>query len=95
LGTPPAAAQPGTPPATGFGPGRTETIPPPPGDVTPPNSAAPAPLPLPEGPAIGVPIPPVPPNSAQAQIEELRRRVDQLERKVQELERALAASQKK
>ena len=38
---------------------------------------------------------PVPANSPQAQIEELRRRVDQLERRVQELERALAESQRK
>jgi hypothetical protein len=91
LGAPPAAAQPGqpvAPPPTGRGAGPTETIPPPPSDVVP--------TPLPEGPAIAVPNPqPVPPNSPQAQIEELRRRVDQLERRVQELERAAAAPPRK
>ncbi len=75
--------------------------PPPPGEtrLAPPPQAPPAPAllaPTPEGPSIlGVPdSQPVMPNSAQAQIEELRRRVDHLERKVQELERALADSKK-
>jgi hypothetical protein len=97
LGAVPGMAQlgpPGTPPSTGLGAGRTESIPPPPGDVAPPDSAAPAPLP--EGPAFGVPNPqPVPATSPQAQIEELRRRVDQLQRRVEELERALAESRRK
>jgi hypothetical protein len=88
---PPSAAQPGqagAAPPTGSGAGRIPSIPPPPGDTTP--------APLPEGPAFGGAGPqPIAPNSPQAQIEELRRRVDQLERKVQELERALAESQKK
>ena len=78
----------GVPPLPGPGAGRTESIPPPPGDV--------APAPLPEGPAFGVPSPqPVPANSPQAQIEQLRRRVDQLERRVEELEHALAESKRK
>ncbi len=84
LGVPPAqAGQPGAAP-TGPGAGRTDPIPPPPGDT------------LPSGPALGGPSPqPAPAATPQAQIDELRHRVDQLERKVQELERALAESQRK
>ncbi|MGO9115888.1 MAG: PDZ domain-containing protein [Thermoguttaceae bacterium] len=92
LGAPPGAAiagPPGAPPPTGLSAGRTETIPPPPGEETL--------APSPQGPALqGVPdSQPVPPNSPQAQIDELRRRVDRLERRVQELERALAESRRK
>ncbi len=96
LGAPPAAPQmPGqpTPPPSGLGAGRTEAIPPPPGEL---------PLPTPaDGPALNVPAPPVAPpqptelNSPQSQIEELRHRVDQLEHRVQELEKALAETRKK
>jgi hypothetical protein len=83
----PQPGQPGIPPLPGLGAGRTEGIPPPPGEV--------APVPLPEGPAIALPgAEPTAPSGPQAQIEELRRRVDQLERRVQELERALAESQR-
>jgi hypothetical protein len=89
LGAPPGATQPGQPgtPPSVHGAGKTEALPPPPGE-------APPALP-PEGPAIAVPTPqPIIPNSPQAQIEELRRRVDQLERRVQELEHVLAAQRK-
>lgn len=87
-------APPGTPPPTGLGAGRTESIPPPPGEVASPPSLTPAPPS--EGPAFSVPNrQPFPPNSPQAQIEELRRRVDQLERRIAELERALAESRQK
>jgi hypothetical protein len=90
LSAPPGAApplqQPSLPPSTGLGAGRTDTIPPPPTDLTLPAPA--------EGPALIVPQPAAP-NSPQAQIEELRRRVDQLERRVQELERQLAEAKKK
>ncbi len=91
------AAAPGasSPPLPGTG--RTEAIPPPPGEA--PLLPAPADVPLTspsDGPAFGPPATqPVAPNSAQAQIEDLRRRVDQLERRVLELERALKESQKK
>ena len=91
LGATPGTAQlgqPGTPPPSGLGAGRTESIPPPPGDVVP--------APLPEGPAIGVPsLAKIPTDPSQSQIQELRRRVDQLERRVEELERALAESKRK
>jgi len=88
LGAPPSAAQPGAAPPPVPSAGRTESIPPPPGDLSPPP-------PL-EGPAIGPPAPPsVPPSSPQAQIDALRRRVDLLERRVVELERALAESRRK
>ncbi len=98
LAVPPGAAplgQGGIPPLPGSGAGNTESIPLPPGDVP---LAAPS-----EGPSLAVPgvnpfLPnpqPVPANSPQAQIDQLRRRVDQLERKVQELERALAESRPK
>jgi hypothetical protein len=88
LGAPPSTARLGQVPSSGLGAGRTEVIPPPPGDTLPTPSS--------EGPALGGANPqPVPANGPQAQIEELRRRVDQLERKVQELERALAESQRK
>ena len=102
--------QPGTPPVTGQGAGPAEPIPPPPGDVGPPNVAPPnlgppnlaaqscaaRAAPAPEGPAIEVPNPqPVPANSQQAQIDELRHKVEQLERRVQELEHALAESKRK
>ncbi len=87
LGVPPApAGQPGAAPPTGpgAGAGRTDPIPPPPGDT------------LPSGPALSGTSPqPAPTTTSQAQIDELRHRVHQLERKVQELERALAESQKK
>ncbi len=106
LGAPPGAATPGPfgpPPLPGLGAGRTEAIPPPPGEaaVSPPPLAPPpeAPAlaaPTPQGPAFGAPdAQPLPPNSAQGQIDELRRRVDRLERRVQELERALADAKRK
>ena len=91
LGAAPGTAQlgqPGAPPPSGFGAGRTETIPPPPGDT---GSS-----PSPEGPALGAPgryapgAQPFPPNSAEARIQELQRRIDQLEHRVEELEHALA-----
>ncbi len=96
LGAPPGAAQlepPGIPPPTGLGAGRTESIPPPPGEVGPPNLSPPALSP--EGPAFGAPLPKIPTDPSQSQIQELRNRVDQLERRVQELERALAESSRK
>ena len=82
---------PGPPPAVGPGAGRTESIPPPPGDALLPPATS-------EGPSLVVPgssPQPNPPNSPQAQIEQLRRRVDQLERRIEELERALAESRRK
>ncbi len=91
LGAPLAAFQPGEhtipPPPSGLGAGRTEAIPPPPGEVALPSPA--------DGPALNVPARPVAPNGAQSQIEELRHRIDQLEHRVQELERALAEARKK
>ncbi|MEI8372371.1 MAG: PDZ domain-containing protein [Planctomycetota bacterium] len=94
LGALPGTVQSGTPPPTGLGAGRTESIPPPPGEVASPPSLMPAPSS--EGPAFSVPNrQPFPPKSSQAQIEELRRRVDQLERRIAELERALAESRQK
>jgi hypothetical protein len=87
LGLPPGAtplAQPNTPPETGLGAGRTESIPPPPGDVSPPPTS--------EGPSLVVPgaaAQPFPPKSTQTQIEQLQRRLDQMERRVEELERTL------
>jgi hypothetical protein len=97
LAAAPGAAQAGTtlPPVPGMG--RTEAIPPPPGEAPLLPSPGDAPLALPsDGPAFGPPgMQPVAPNSAQAQIEDLRRRVDQLERRVLELERALKDAQKK
>jgi len=88
------SSQPGTPPPTGLGAGQTESIPPPPGEVASPPILAPPPPS--EGPAFSVPNrQPFPPNSSQAQIEELRHRVDRLERRVEELERALAESRRK
>ncbi len=90
----PPAAMP-VPPAGATGAGRTEPIPPPPGDLSP--------LPGPtEGPALVTPAnpfapvnPPVgPPGGAQTQIEELRHRVDQLEKEVKELHRQLAELQR-
>ena len=93
LGAAPGAANwaTGTPPPPGPGAGRTESIPPPPGETLPPLAAS-------EGPSLvvpGSPPQPNPPTSPQAQIEQLRRRVDQLERRVEELERALAESRRK
>lgn len=88
LGAAPGAAQlgpPATPPSTGLGAGRTESIPPPPGEVAP----------APEGPAFGAPLPKIPIDPSQTQIQELQHRVDQLERRVQALERALAESQRR
>ncbi len=89
LGAAPGA--PGTPPPSGPGAGRTESIPPPPGETLPPLAPS-------EGPSLvvpGSPPQPNPPTSPQAQIEQLRHRVDQLERRVEELERALAESRRK
>ncbi len=109
LGAAPGAVTPGPPvaPQPGLGAGRTETIPPPPGDVAlgppplvpprlaPPSEAPALVAPTPQGPAFGAPdSPPLAPNSAQAQIDELRRRVDRLERRIQELERELADAKK-
>ena len=97
VAAPPGAAQPGqpgAPPPAGWGARPTDSIPPPPGDVPPPDGSKPAPLP--DGPLFGTPIPqPVPANSPQSQIEDLRRRIDQLERRIQELERALAQPPRK
>ena len=91
LGAPPAAVQLGghpiPPPPGGLGAVRSETIPPPPSDLTLPSPA--------DGPTLNVPTQPVAPNSTQAQIEELRHRIDQLEHRVQELEKALADAKKK
>jgi hypothetical protein len=94
LGPPPGAAQPGQPgmpPPSGLGAGRTETIPPPPGTIASPPMTG-------EGPSLVVPNTPgqpFPPKSAQAQIDALNHRIDQLERRIEELERALAESRRK
>ena len=91
LGAPLAAVQLGgqpiPSPPSGLGAGRSEAIPPPPGELPLPSPA--------DGPALNVPPPQVAPNSTQAQIEELRHRIDQLEHRVQELEKALADARKK
>ncbi len=93
LGAPPGAARlgpPGTPPPPAF-PRAAESVPPPPGETLLPPATS-------EGPSLVVPgsaPQPIIPNSPQAQIEQLRRRVDQLERRVEELERALAESRRK
>jgi hypothetical protein len=93
LGASPARTA-GALPPSGPGAGRTESIPPPPGEVAPPPSLQPPPSP--EGPAFGAPsLPKIPTDPSQSRIEELQRRVDQLERRVQELERALAEPQRK
>ncbi len=97
LAAPPGAApavQPGMPPLPGPGTGRSESIPPPPGEVAPPPAPSDGPALLPPGNPFAPNPQPVPPNSPQAQIDQLRQRVDQLERRVQELEHALAESQK-
>jgi hypothetical protein len=94
LGSPPGAAQLAQPvaaPLSGLGAGRTESIPPPPGEATAPSLPS-------EGRLLNSPATPgqpYPPKSIQAQIEELRRRIDQLERRVEELQRELAETRRK
>jgi hypothetical protein len=101
LGAALGTVQAGAPPAPGVIPGRTESIPSPPGDLglppTPPEAPSLVPPSATQGPALlpGPDKQPVLPNSPQAQIDELRRRVDNLEHRIQELERALAEGQRK